>query len=1140
MKYDTIFDLLRSFASQKAGGDEIRSLHYLYGFAQLLAMKPEIIKSFLDSEEDYAEYERLRQVAGEKQIDINMLKQGITLLMMEEKGGNQVQDILDSVKNETEDGYKIPVDVFFDELLKKESHVGELFANGKSLDDVVAYVKQKHPAVEPEEREKTVEATPAVKQEKKAEAPVIQEAKAWERWNDLAVKGRDLFKVFKERIHGQDDAIRKFVQGYFQAEVFVGADTEKVRPKGIFLFAGPPGVGKTYLATTAAKVLKLPVKRFNMSEYADHQSQVELIGLSKKYSGAKQGALTSFVKENPKSIIIFDEVEKAHLNVIHLFLQILDAGVLQDSYDEKDVSFTDTLIIFTTNVGKKLYEENREQNLSLLSQSVILDALSSERHPVTGHEMFPAAICSRFATGNVIMFNHLKGHYLSKIASQNFEKCAELFQKKYEIALEYDHQMPSLFLFHMSNNMDARIISSQSGLFVQNELYEFARQTVDQVDFGKLEKIKFEMALPEDDPKIMSLFMKEYSGDIIILGDPSIADGMCVEDKIHIHFAKDWSDIENLAGGKDIHFVVIDPMHGYHHGKEDGYFSMEDYDTEGIRCFELMNEKMPDMPVYMLEKENPMREVDKNTFQQMGARGIISCLEGVESFEQTMKALLETVYLQKKVDELSRQSKVLDYNTAQMVSEDGKTATVLFHSFKLHTAVNADSRNTVMTEAETPKVRFSDIIGAVDAREELKYFIKYLKNPKEFMLKGAKPPKGVLLYGPPGTGKTMLAKAMAGEAGVTFLPTTATSFMKKYVGEGEETIRTLFKTAKKYAPAVIFIDEIDAIGKERTGSQFSSSTETLLNTLLTEMDGFSFDPSRPVFVLAATNFPLERSKSNGGAIIDPALLRRFDNKIYVDLPNRDERKEFIEKRIKTMDNCDLSEDVINNIASRTTGESLAIIQNILELALRNAKKADVVLTDEVLLNAMEEYNYGEEHKWGRDYYESVAHHEAGHAYISYLSGKHPSFVTIVSRGDFGGYMQSSSEGTSGSYTRAQLLWMIRTSLAGRAAEIVFYGEESGINTGVSSDLESATNIALQMVCRYGMSGKSLISISPDKVFNSAYGMRMLEEVEEILDQEMKTTIKLVEEGRDKIEALASALLEKNQIMGDEIERIFER
>ena len=201
--------------------------------------------------------------------------------------------------------------------------------------------------------------------------------------------------------------------------------------------------------------------------------------------------------------------------------------------------------------------------------------------------------------------------------------------------------------------------------------------------------------------------------------------------------------------------------------------------------------------------------------------------------------------------------------------------------------------SSIPSDAERPSDRFDDVIGAEKAKEELQYFVKHLTEPKEFRMKGAEPPKGILLYGPPGTGKTMLARAMAGESDVTFFPTSATEFMDSHVGGSEAKIRRIFKQARKYAPAIIFIDEIDAIGKERTGSENTHHTELMLNALLTEMDGFhGADSNKPVFVLAATN-KMVRGENGESASLDEALLRRFNNKIYVAPPKESEREQYI-------------------------------------------------------------------------------------------------------------------------------------------------------------------------------------------------------------------------------------------------------
>ena len=245
--------------------------------------------------------------------------------------------------------------------------------------------------------------------------------------------------------------------------------------------------------------------------------------------------------------------------------------------------------------------------------------------------------------------------------------------------------------------------------------------------------------------------------------------------------------------------------------------------------------------------------------------------------------------------------------------------------------------DSILDDIEKPDTRFSDVIGAQDAKDELQLYIDYLKNPKRFTAQGVKPPKGILLYGPPGTGKTMLAKAMAGESDVTFIPCVATGFVTKYQGSGPESIRTLFKRARRYAPAVIFIDEIDAIGRKRGQVNSGHGEEMALNALLAEMDGFAVDPKRPVFVLAATNFEIEEGHAGMG-VIDPALSRRFDCKILVDLPTAEEREQYIRASLQKVKTHIVTEDMIKRLAIRSVGMSLANLSSVMEMANRMVLK----------------------------------------------------------------------------------------------------------------------------------------------------------------------------------------------------------
>ncbi len=245
----------------------------------------------------------------------------------------------------------------------------------------------------------------------------------------LAAKTVQIREQLMQKVIGQDNIIAEFANGYFEGELSAFTEKNRFSPKAIFLFAGSPGVGKTYLATEAAKALELPVKRFDMSSYADDVSASELTGAGANFKSPKPGALTGFVHDHPSSMLIFDEIEKAHPKVINLFLQVLDAGTLYDNKYEANIAFGETVIIFTTNAGKSLYQDTTKHNYSDVPKKVILDALEKECHPVTGRPVFPQAICSRLATGNVLLFNHLTAHQLSTIAARKLMEQQAAFRK---------------------------------------------------------------------------------------------------------------------------------------------------------------------------------------------------------------------------------------------------------------------------------------------------------------------------------------------------------------------------------------------------------------------------------------------------------------------------------------------------------------------------------------------------------------------------------------------------------------------------------------------------------------------------------------------------------------------------------------
>jgi len=1145
MLKNSIYKQADEFAESKFKGAEKTPIQLLYGFAKLVTMDKGVT-SVLFSKEEQVELGEISEILEQNGLDVELLKQAAPLFTGDDykEATEALRDQINEYKSSDEWFSSVSIVEY---IFTLELPMLNVFSRGNTIDDVLKYrssrevtKKEKPPVPKKKEethQEKTPEKaaeTPAKKAEKK-NTPDDKNKEKREKFQELIKKTTGLYSDLKEYVKGQDEAVRVFVEGYFQSEVLKNEENDSKGPSATFLFAGPPGVGKTYLASTTAELLNMPYLRLDMSEYSLSGSVHTLSGTPKSYSGPKAGTLTSFVEKNPRCLVLIDEVEKAHEDVIYQFLQVLDGGTLTDGYTDKSVDFKRTMLIFTTNVGKSLYEARDRGNLSILPKSVVIKAIENETDEY-GKPRFPAAICSRFAAGNVVMFNHLGVHNLIDIINGKFRLYSGKIMNEYGYEMEIDDVIPSVLLYSQTSGMDARNMAAQSVKILKNEIFELGRHVPDlDNSLDRLEKITINVDFNNAKPEIKELFENSSVSEVVYFGNSGDISEVPFGQKCHVKTFSDLEEMDNYIFNNEVMFVCIDPLFGEDENYKE-YLSLDDRRSLGTKAFEIMIDKYPQLPVYMIEQDEIETE-DKPMFLEKGVREFVKMESKVE-FADNVAKICNMLYLQKKIDELSGRGRVLSYNTEQKIVEDGKVAEISFYDFRIKVATDSEENRMLLSEQERPTDRFADVIGAENAKSELRYFIEYMKNPKQFMAKGIKVPKGILLYGPPGTGKTMLARAMAGECDVTFIPVTAAGFSDKYIGEGEKKISEVFKTAKKFAPSVIFIDEIDAIGKERTGSEHTHYTEGLLNVLLTEMDGFEVNASKPVFVVAATNYDIEGKSAGKTRVIDSALLRRFDNRIYVDLPNEEEREKYL-KVLSSKQVNQISDNAVHNVAQRTTGESLAILKNVYELCLRNAAKAGREATDEDLLNALEDYMYGEKREWDEAYYHSVAIHESGHAYISHLSGEKPSYVTIVSRGDFGGYMQHQNSESTPSYSRENLIWRIRVALAGRAAELEFFGEEAGTNTGVSSDIQQATSVALNMLCRYAMYDDYQVSLPVEEMLKTPKGDDILNKAENILRQEMEETRKLVREGRDKIENLSKYLMKNNQATESEICKCFE-
>ena len=450
-----------------------------------------------------------------------------------------------------------------------------------------------------------------------------------------------------------------------------------------------------------------------------------------------------------------------------------------------------------------------------------------------------------------------------------------------------------------------------------------------------------------------------------------------------------------------------------------------------------------------------------------------------------------------------------------------------------------------LINSEKPKVKFDDVAGVEEAKEEVQEIVDYLKSPDKYLRLGAKIPKGILLVGPPGTGKTILSRAVAGEASEPVFSMSASRFIEMFVGVGASRVRDLFENAKKEAPAIVFIDEIDAIGKSRNSGPMGGNDEReqTLNQLLSEMDGFDADKS-PVIVIAATNRP---------EVLDAALLRpgRFDRQVLVDKPDFKGRCDILKVHMKDVK---IGKDVnIEDIARLTTGLAGADLENIInEAALLAGRKSKTFVEQADLVEAVERSIAGLEKKSRRVNPKEkriVTYHECGHALIAELTkgAKRVTKVSVVPRGLAAlGYTLNTPEENKFMMQKHELIAEVDVLLAGRAAEEVFIKE---ISTGASNDLERATDIIKAMVSMYGMSdvaGLMVLEKQRATFLNGGqsikdYSDKMAEKVDEfvkaLLHERYTAVLGLLEIYKGAIENMVSALYEEETIEGKRVREI---
>jgi len=941
-----------------------------------------------------------------------------------------------------------------------------------------------------------------------------------------------LREKLKETVVGQNGAIDKFMDSYINSEFF---PRKPNRPQASYLFMGPPGVGKTLLASTVAQAIERPMKVFNMGEYPDKDSALNFIGFDSTYKNAKDGLLVEYVRDNPNAVLLFDEIEKACPEIQLLFLQILDGARLRSRFTNEYTSFTDTIIIFTTNAGKDLYEGNENTNLTSLPVETIKKALTNER-------AFKPELISRFSSGQIILFNHLEAGAKLKIIENSFIQIMNDFSDEYDdigkinIKNNSNNYVCQSLLMNLGN-ADARVISAKSEAFFKDICKDL---TLKSRELEADDDISIEFACDPLDESVSNAdvirifpprFYKTKGHDPINVLYFSVTNKntKCKQNPwIKIHVVDNEKKLQQaFVENIKYDYAVVDIT-----DKENSYTLSES--NEGYRCLLDLIDKTK-MPIYLVDTGN-IRPEDAINLKKLNIRDFISS----DINHSTWYYPAKSAYLVRSLDELTEEEKHLVFDYEVTISGENKLC-VHFSKFRLSNVAVADleSRKTdkqnILSYLERPKTRFSDIIGAKDAKLELLDFIEYVKNPDFYEMNGCPVSRGVLLYGDPGTGKTMLAKATAGESGMVFIEKTGSELAMN----GPNAVKELFESARRNAPAIIFIDEFDALGKQRTGA--NDISELACNRLLTEMDGFKTNKKKLVFVIAATNASVDNSDSTIGGSLDQAVLRRFGKSIYVDLPSAEERKEYITKTLSKKGQT-VDEFYIDTLVDLTSYKSLAIIENFINYAMRRTigvvirqegkKSKKIKLNGDQLIEYYQEFCDGEKNESpDENEIRKVAIHEAGHAFLNIYNGEEASILSISPRSNYGGYVKTKNRMTN--YTFEDYLGSIRTSFAGRAAEVEFFGEE-GINEGASSDLRHATYFAKIMTMKLGMGNRLFVTDSLDH--------ETLDLIEHILKTQYALTREIIKKNRIIIETIADEVCKSAYmyLTGNEIKEICNR
>ncbi|MFC3202125.1 AAA family ATPase [Alteromonas oceani] len=917
-----------------------------------------------------------------------------------------------------------------------------------------------------------------------------------------------LNRELNKKIIGQVKAVSHLSNGYLSSSL-VSPDG----PRLIYTFAGPSGVGKTYLGSSFCELLNqheqsgYAFTEFNMEQYSHEKDAMKLFGTGVQYTDASLGTLTSKVRACPRHILLFDEIEKAHNTVIQTLLGMLDKGVAQDQTSQELINFKQCIVIFTSNLGQDVLAKNTQGHALN-----VFDVLRQTANPSSGTKLSFEFI-NRLAKGYSVLFSSLRANHYLHIAEQAVNQSAKT---NHNVTFYWPMRFSSFLVRALAPEISAR----QLGTILSKIKADILTKSADLLD-EQSDIIEFTVTVNE------STSQAEARQMLLFDNDKRLHDALNVLDtNVNINHVSTLESLPDQMKHQRPDALLIDSE------------SVSQSQTSLSEIIEKVREQNSSIPIftYQLAQLEKALQTDNDCVDVLEHFSIQ--LDDIkEGFKELLGKVNHYLTVDKTIQRMLSRNEALDY-TLSVDKRDNKLVATFDNLHYKQLIQSKDLQESTLFQQSLPSATLDDVIGLERAKMRLTEVIGWLRYPEKLSNFGIKIPTGFLYAGPPGTGKTLLAKAVAGECKLPFFSASAAELSSPHSSGTTENIKSVFAVARKYAPSILFIDEIDAIAGKRTANNDGASRDRNLtvNALLTEMDGFTTQ-QEPVFVMAATNHP---------HLLDDALTRpgRFDEIIYCDLPNKEARRIFFE-RFANKHNLSWPNETVDQLANVSQGMSAAQIDQVLRESIYQAVGNNETLSTEHVKDTIVRIVYGSpsDHiTLSTEEKNRTAYHEAAHLVThKLLFPTHPvDFVTIEPRNQALGFVATRSPDEYESLSKQKVHDQLQVLLAGKVGEAICSGDQNQVSTGASNDIEKATRLAMHAIYEGGLepSVGSVNVAMLTKYEESELLSNAQNAVKTWLANAEENVTALLLNHTDQLERVATRLIEKESLLKDEIDKLF--